>query len=122
MTRQELSNIRDLTFSQWIRNNLPDSSKGLMVSDLDFILQNYKTKVLMLLEIKTRNAELKTWQKSLFKKLSRWIKNGIDKDWNYLGFHIIKFENTFFNDGKCWLDNKVVSESELKDILSAFLE
>jgi len=44
MTRKEFSNIRDLTFSQWIRNNLPDSSCGYMVSDLDFILQNYKTK------------------------------------------------------------------------------
>jgi len=121
MTRQEYSKTRDLTFSGWIRENLPDSSSGLMVSDLDFILQNYKTKILMLLEVKTYNKIINNWQRKLFENLDKWIKNGIDKDWNYLGFHIIRFEKTFFDDGKCWFDNHEVSEIELKNLLSAFL-
>ena len=90
MTRQEFLGNRDLTFSGWVRKNLPDSSKGLMISDLDFILQNYKTKTLMLLEVKTRNSDLKTWQKKLFENLNKWTAKGIDDGWNYLGFHIIK--------------------------------
>lgn len=121
MTRPEYSNTRELKMSHWIRENLPDSSTGFLVSDLDFIIENYKTKNLMLLEIKTRNAELKQWQKKLFSNLDKWIKKGIDEDWNYLGFHLIKFENTFFTDGKCWFDNKIITEDKLKELLSAFI-
>ena len=106
MTRPEITGKRDLTFSQWIRDNLPDSSFGFMVTDLDFILYNYNTKKVMLLEIKTRNTNIRVWQRSIFDNFSKWIKRGIDDDWIYLGFHIIKFQNTFFNDGKCYLDNK----------------
>jgi hypothetical protein len=118
MTRQELTNTRDLTFSGWIRNNLPDSSSGYMVSDLDFILYNYKTKQIMLVEVKTRNAELKTWQYNMFNNIEKWLEKGIDSDWNFLGFHVIQFENTCFEDGKCFFDNKETTEIELKSILS----
>ena len=118
MTRPEITGIRDLTFSNWIRNNLPDSSFGFMVTDLDFILYNYNTKRIMLLEIKTRNTNLKIWQENIFNNLSRWINNGIDKGWEYLGFNIIKFQNISFNDGKCYLNNKEISEIELKRFLS----
>ena len=118
MTRLEFSGTRDLTFSGWIRQNLPDSSFGFLVTDLDFILYNYTTKKIILLEIKTRNAELKNWQKIIFKQLEKWIKQGIDKDWTFLGLHIVKFEKTFFNDGKCFLDNIEISETELQNFLS----
>ena len=113
MTRQEFSNVRDLTFSGWIRKNLPDSSSGYLVTDLDFILQNYKTKKIMLLEIKTRKSDLKEWQKRLFRNLHRWIDKGIDNDWEYLGFHIVQFENTCFADGKCFFDYKNINEKDL---------
>lgn len=89
-----------------------------MVSDLDFILSNYKTKKLMLLEVKTRNTDLKIWQKHLFRNLHRWIKNGIDFGWQYLGYHLIQFENTFFSNGKCFFDYKEISEKELKNKLT----
>src|SRR3990167_5737994 len=97
-TRQEITNIRDLQFSQWIRKNLPDSSTGLMVSDLDFILCNYKHKKILLLEIKTRGAGLKTWQNKLFQNLARWLSNGMDNGYEFKGFHVLKFENTSFED------------------------
>ncbi|MCH8862636.1 MAG: hypothetical protein IID51_09005 [Proteobacteria bacterium] len=85
MTKQEVTGIRELKFSQWIRDNLPDSSTGFICSDLDFIIENYKTKKIMLLEIKTRNRELKTWQRILFNNLDRWISNGIDDGWQNNG-------------------------------------
>jgi hypothetical protein len=118
MTRREITNIRDLTFSGWVRNNLPDSSTGFMASDLDFILQNYQTKKIMLLEIKTRNSDLKNWQKRLFKNIHTWIANGINDNWQYLGFHVIQFENTNFNDGRVYFDYKISSENKIKKILS----
>jgi len=120
MTQQEITGSRkgDLKFSQWIRDNLPDSSFGFMVTDLDFILYNYNTKKIMLLELKMRNANLKKWQENIFNNLSKWIKKGIDNDWTYLGFNIIKFQNQFFNDGDCYLNNRKITEIELKLFLS----
>lgn len=118
MTRKECSGKRDLTFSGWVRENLPNSNKGFMVSDLDFIFQNYKTKKVMLLEVKTRSAKLRKWQKILFANLDKWIKHGISKDWQYLGFHTVRFENTDFNNGRVLFDNKLVTEKELIENLS----
>lgn len=118
MTRREFSGKRDLTVSGWIRENLPDSSTGFLVSDLDFILYNYKTKRIMLLEVKQHGKEMATWQNNLFKNLALWISKGIDKDWNFLGFHSIKFENTDFKDGKCYYDHQEITEEELKHLLN----
>jgi len=50
--------------------------------------------------------------------LAKWISQGIDKDWIFLGFHIVRFENTFFTDGKCYLDNMEISEISLIEFLS----
>jgi hypothetical protein len=118
MTKHEITGYRDLFFSGWIRKNLPDSNTGYMVTDLDFILSNYKTKKIMLLEIKSRNRMLPTWQAKLFKRIDSWIKKGIDQDWQYLGFHTIIFENTNFTDGRVFFDGKVVTEQELIQQLS----
>lgn len=118
MTKKEITSTRDLTFSGWIRTNLPDSSTGFLVSDLDFIIFNYKTKKILLLEVKTRNAVIRPWQKILFENIDRWIKNGIDKEWMYCGFHIVQFENNSSEDGKCWLDGKETDPFQLKEFLS----
>lgn len=118
MTRKEITGIRSLDFSGWVRNKLPDSSTGYSASDLDFILWNWNTKKVMLLEIKTRNSYPKYGQKMMWKNINRWIINGIDSDWTYLGFHLIQFENSFFDNGKCFLDGKEITEKELITFLS----
>ena len=105
-------------FNEWVRNNLPESNTGYAASDLDFILWNWKTNKIMLLEIKTHNRTIKTYQKIMFNLLNKWIKKGVDDDWTYLGFHLIVFENTSFEDGKCFLNNKEISEIELINFLS----
>lgn len=118
MTRKEITGTRDLTFSGWVRENLPDSSSGYMASDLDFIFWNYKTKKVMLIEIKTRSANVKTWQKTMWSNINKWLKNGIDNDWTYLGFNLIQFEKTNFDDGKCFLNGKEICEKELIKFLN----
>jgi len=118
MTRSEVTGIRDLTFSGWVKKNLPDSSTGFMVSDLDFIMYNYKTKDMMLIEIKTRKAKMKTWQRKLFELIDDALKKGLAEDYLYHGFHCIRFENTGFEDGRVIFDNKLSNEQEIKDILS----
>lgn len=118
MTKAEITGIRDLTFSVWIRKNLPDSKTGFMVSDLDFILYNYRTRKIELLEIKTHSSQLPKWQKMLFENLAHWLARGIDGGWEFLGFHTIVFENTFFHDGKCFFDGQEISEENLLELLS----
>ena len=118
MTRQELTGVRSLEFSQWIRTNLPDSSTGYSVSDLDFIIWNWKTKKIILLEIKTRMSTPRKGQYLMWNNIERWIQNGIDSDWMFYGFHFIKFENTNFADGKVYYDDEEITENDLNRILS----
>lgn len=114
MTRKEVTGIRDLGFSSWIRNKLPDSSTGYAASDLDFMLWNWKTKKIILLEIKTRCSIPRKNQHEMFKLINKWMVNGIDNEWLYLGFHLIQFENDEnFDNGKCYLDYKEISEIDL---------
>ena len=118
MTRKEITGIRSLDFSKWIRSKLPDSQTGYSASDLDFILWNWKTKKVMFLEIKTRNSEIRQGQKLMWINIHNWIKKGIDKDWTYYGFHLIQFENTSFEDGKCFFDYEEITEIDLIKKLS----
>lgn len=118
MTRQEITGKRDLFFSNWIRNNLPNSSTGFLVSDLDFFIFNYKKKLCMLLEVKTHNSTLKTWQKIMYENLSRWIEKGADDGWIFGGYHIITFENTNFKDGRCYYNHSLITEEQLIKKLS----
>jgi hypothetical protein len=121
MTRQEQTGYRDLTFSGWVRENLPDSSTGFMASDLDFILWNYKTRKLMLLEVKTHKAKMRVWQQKLFTVLDQILQKGcvmLENPIEYLGFHCVRFENTDFYNGRCMLDDSIVTEQELIQFLS----
>ena len=118
MTRTEQTGIRDLTFSGWIRKNLPDSNTGFMVSDIDFFMYNYKTQKCIILEIKTHNGTMKEWQRRMYSLISAWIEKGIDKEWKFYGCHVIIFEGTCFSDGLCRLDGRLVDEKELVKFLS----
>lgn len=120
MTREEVTGTRDLTLSSWIRRNLPDSSTGYLVTDIDFLLHNFRTKKMMLLEIKTFHAPLKKWQENVFRALDFYIKTGVeaaDNGWQYLGWHLIMFEEKDFSK-KVFFDDKEITEEELKNILS----
>lgn len=120
MTRPEITGIRPLDFSRWIRQRLPDSSTGFSASDLDFILWNWKTKKVILLEIKTRNAQMKKGQRIMFELLAKWVEKGIDSYWSFAGFHCITFEKTWFHDGFVYLDGEVITEIELAEKLANF--
>ena len=118
MTRKEQTGKRDLEFSGWVRSNLPDSSGGFAASDLDFILWNWKTKRVMMLEIKTMCASLRPFQRMMFENIERWIRQGIDDSWVFYGFHFLVFEKLSFDSGKAWLDNVLITEKEAIEYFS----
>ena len=95
MTRLEQTNKRSLAFSGWIRQELPDSKTGFMVTNQDWIFWNFKTRCLMFVEEKTHNGTISNWFHILIKTvlhpalLQFSKKNDID----YRGYHLIQFEN-----------------------------
>lgn len=120
MTKQEHTNIRPLNFSNWIRNCLPDSSNGYMVTDQDWIFWDFKRRKLLLAEEKTYMAEIAPWFYNficnvLNPALAQFCDgNHID----YRGYHLIQFENTSPKDGRIYLDKLEVTPKELRDTLA----
>jgi hypothetical protein len=119
LTRQEQTGKRDLHFSQWVRDRLPDSSTGFWVSDVDFILYNKNTKRMMLLEVKTRNGNVRPWQRELFSVIDSMLRLsaphfGIE----YKGWHVVKIEGVDPNSGAIYLDDKEMDRDGLRFYLS----
>ena len=118
MTRQEITGWRNKDFSQWIRKNLPDSMTGFYVQDIDFILIDFRRKRVMLLEEKTHSRAISPAQENVMALIDRWLKNGVDNGWKYIGYYSIVFENTSPENGRIWFDGVEVDEDTLIQILS----
>lgn len=105
-------------FNDWVRKNLPDSFTGFCASDIDLVLWNYTTKKFMIIEVKTRNKKIKKYQYIMLKNINKWLKLGVNDGWEYLGVHLITFQNLSFEDGSVFLDKKEISEGDLIKFLS----
>jgi hypothetical protein len=104
-----------------MRINLPDSCFYFYPTDVDnlFTIQNGMINRIMMLEVKRNNKQIPQWQKICFDRIDKWIKKGIEKDWEYSGFHYLTFEHYSFTDGKCYFDGIEKTEQEIKHILSS---
>ena len=120
MTKKEntFNRKNDLYFSQWINNNLDDAHTGYRCYDLDFVLWHKTNKKIMLVELKSHNAEVKPDQRYMLGLLDKWIKKGISEDWKFYGTNLITFEKNNFEDGKCFLNNEEIKEKDLMDFLN----
>ena len=114
-TRLEFTYRRPTYLSQWYKENLPPSSTGLLITDIDWLLYNHITKRFMLIEEKTNGANVEFPQSKIFTFLHNVIKEGIknNADYQYMGFHTIVFENYTFDDGKCFWDGEEITQDEL---------
>lgn len=121
MTRKKYCSKDHEIFSQWIRDECPDSSTGYQVSDLDFLLWNDRTRTLMLLEVKINNKSMPEWQEKLFRRLdSLFYRVANEAGINYKGLHYVTFTGADcdFRTGECYFDNERVTEDRLREILS----
>ena len=116
--RGEIYGTRDLAFSAWVLQNLPDTGTGFMVSDIDFFMFNHKTKKALILEIKTKGSDLRPFQVRMYAMLDKALSSISEDGYEWLGCHVLKFENSGFHDGLAWLDGRLVSEAEVKIFLS----
>ena len=114
-TKKEFTTKRPTYLSAWYRDNLPDSSSGLLITDIDWLFFNHITKRFMLIEEKTNGAQVAFPQSKIFTFLHNVILEGIknNADYQYMGFHTIVFENTTFENGKCYWDNEEITADEL---------
>lgn len=114
MTKQEITNDRDLYFNNWIRYNLKSSERGLVVQDIDFMFYEYNKNKMIISEVKTRNKQMSRSQFSVYKLQDKIYKlahqNGLIK---YQGFYLITFTNTTFEDGNCIITKPFDSEVKL---------
>lgn len=99
------------SFSRWLREELPD--KKFLVSNIDFVLEDWQTKTLMLLEMKTYKKTIRPAQRILYENLCRWIRKGMEPQWKLIGWFTITFEKSCFDDGKCWINDVEVTEDQL---------
>ena len=100
--------------SNWISFNLPSSSNGCVVQDLDFIIQNYKAKKFLLLEIKTKGNQLTYAQRKFYDMLHKSLIKTELYDWReYIWTHLLKFEWEGFSDWDVTLDWNIITEKEL---------
>lgn len=108
-------------FSDWVRENCPCSSTGFLVTDIDFILISQQSKSIMLLEVKTKDKSIEPWQRNILNVFHKIISYGlpmVKSDMVYLGMHSVRFSNTDFTNGECYLDGNIITESELRDLLN----
>lgn len=109
-----------LSFSDWIREELPDSSTNFLVTDIDWMmwLKNDTQKKVMLLETKTKNNNVPEYQKEMLRFVHYCFKNGVPGDWIYLGLHVLIFENFGPKDGRIYFDRKEITAETLRKVLS----
>jgi len=113
MTQQRRDD-KSTEFGIWTR--APEQSKeigshlGYCATNLDWIWQDYKRDLFMLIEEKRYRALPKFYQVILYKLLDTACKSLYK---NYRGFHCLIFENTSPDDGGIYLDGKWISREEL---------
>lgn len=105
-------------FSDWVRENLPDSKTGFMVSDIDFVFVDRQSKKILLLEVKTNGKPVPTWQRQMFEVFHKAMRLCMPKGWQYLQYNLLVFEKDSFKNGKVYLNNKEITEQDLINFLS----
>lgn len=115
------TNFTDNYFNDWLRANLPPPKDGIVITDIDFVIANYKSDSLMFIERKCKGRAAKPFQRKIFNNIHKAMQYAnltIFPNLNYRGFHKVTFDNDTFQNGQVWFDDKLVSESELIKILS----
>jgi hypothetical protein len=114
MTKKELTYKRDLYFNDWVRKNLPDSSTGFWVTDVDFVFISFKSRKFMLVETKKNSRYPTNAQSEIISFMDTVLRRGTPPEWEYLGYHVLVFEKTGWENGKVWLDGKEITEEDFK--------
>ena len=114
MTRKANDKQRMTPFSHWIRKWCKDSRLGLSVTNLDFVVAEYKQKKIFLLEEKQHMSDLHYAQKQTFILLDKILKAGAPAvGYEYWGFYLLQLPEKHPVEGMK-LNYKLITSEELK--------
>lgn len=122
MSSSEFVSKYESFFQNRLFSNLPKSSEGVIISNIDFVICNYKTKKFILVELKTKGNEMKPRQKWLYNMLHRRLMhtNNLDNR-SFEGTYCIRFMGENFSDPVFiqWtnIKEKRIDEETLKSTL-----
>ena len=122
MSSNEFVSKYESFFQNRLFSNLPKSSEGVIISNIDFVICNYKTKKFILVELKTKGNEMKPRQKWLYNMLHRRLMhtNNLDNR-SFEGTYCIRFMGENFSDPVFiqWtnIKEKRIDEETLKSTL-----
>lgn len=107
-------------FGLWIRQYLRDSRDGLSVTNLDYILEDFKRKKLMLLEEKQSGGVIHNAQRLTFAVIDRCAFVMAPRwQYEYWGFYILTFPSGASMPGPgMMLNNKVITTEQLQEHLN----
>lgn len=105
-------------FGLWLRSYLPQ--KGFSITNLDYVIENYVLKKLLLLEEKQRAGRLHHAQKLTFDVLDQALSYAASVlGYDYWGFYVLTFpkEATMPGPGMT-LNGRLITNEQLVDHLS----
>lgn len=117
---------RSSYWSDWTRNNLPDSHYKFFVSDFDGIVANDGNRRFGLVEVKQYERLVGMWQHELYARIASYIVEGMKSTHlhTFEGVFFLRFEREGFHDGWCKIHTlastreRLITEGELIDLLS----
>lgn len=128
MSSNEFTSKYEQFFSNRLFSNLPSSSEGTIISNIDYVICDYKTKKFFLLELKTRGNQMQPRQKNLYNMIHKRLRrtNEWVDDWKFVWTFCVQFAWTNFYDGPVTIHGtnilkKQVDEETLKCILYSLL-
>ena len=125
MTRKEGRNEDEVSvLSKFIRKDGKDSSKGLAATDLDFVLEEFKTGRVMYIEEKLKMAKVQKGQRLTFKMMDSMARfateNGYiynDLSYKYKGLFVVQFVGCDIDSG-IFINGERKTKEELKHFVS----
>lgn len=118
MTTPEKTHLRSNSFSEWMKRELPGSEDGTLITDLDFVVKNWRSNNKMLfIEEKCNRAEVPVWQRKVYEDIVSCVnKSGV----MVAEFAVITFERYNFEDGRVWLNGEQSDEDEIKSFINRY--
>jgi len=123
---EERTGWREEGMSRWIRANLPSSKRPscFTVFDVDFVLRNYDTRRLALVELKCYQCERSPGQRLTMELIDETMRLGTlarnehygvqSMAWTYCGYWLLQLEYTRPDEGRIWLNGHKLTEEQLK--------
>lgn len=115
-------------FSNWLFRSLPSSAEGTIISNIDYVICDYRTKKFFLLELKTKGNQMQQRQKNLYNMIHKRLlrTNKWVDDWTFVGTYCVCFSWQTFQDGPVtiqwtWIIKKPIDEETLKCTLYSLL-